>query len=305
MRFGDFDVSEMSFSSFIISLSKGDDRWVGLPIFTTRLFFHTGMFVRRDSGIEAPANLKRKRVGVPEYQQTAALWSRGILQHEFDVSPPEMEFWMERVPDHSHGGATGFTPPPGVTIHQIPPEKTIGSMMLSGELDAALHYVLNNNLVDRSTVDLASHPDIKPLFPDPIAEGARYYAKTGIYPINHCMAMKRSIADKHTWAILNLLKAFDAANDIAEKNAWSMWITICAAGCCRRMPRPRSEPPSCAMASRPTARCSRQPRNIPTNRTSPTAACCSTRFSRPARWINKSLQPGKSPQSRSQKRQRL
>jgi 4,5-dihydroxyphthalate decarboxylase len=205
------------FSSFLIALSKGDDRWVGLPIFTTRRFFHTGMMVRRDSGVEVPADLKGRRVGVPEYQQTAALWNRGILQHEFGVSPPEMEFWMERVPDHSHGGATGFTPPPGVTIHQIPAEKSIGSMMLSGELDAALHYVLDNNLVDRSTVDLASHPDIRPLFPDPIAEGARYYAKTGIYPINHCMAMKRSIADKHPWAILNLLKAFDASNDIAEK----------------------------------------------------------------------------------------
>jgi 4,5-dihydroxyphthalate decarboxylase len=217
LRFGDFDVSEMSFSSFLIALSKGDDRWVGLPIFTTRRFFHTGMMVRRDSGVEVPADLKGRRVGVPEYQQTAALWNRGILQHEFGVSPPEMEFWMERVPDHSHGGATGFTPPPGVTIHQIPAEKSIGSMMLSGELDAALHYVLDNNLVDRSTVDLASHPDIRPLFPDPIAEGARYYAKTGIYPINHCMAMKRSIADKHPWAILNLLKAFDASNDIAEK----------------------------------------------------------------------------------------
>ena len=80
LRFGDFDVSEMSFSSFLISLSKGDDRWVGLPIFTTRRFFHTGMMVRRDAGIEVPADLKGRRVGVPEYQQTAALWNRGVRQ---------------------------------------------------------------------------------------------------------------------------------------------------------------------------------------------------------------------------------
>jgi 4,5-dihydroxyphthalate decarboxylase len=216
LRFADFDVSEMSFSSLLIAISQGDDRWVGIPIVTTRRFFHTGMMVRRDSGIETPADLKGRRVGVPEYQQTAALWNRGILQHEFGVSPTEMEFWMERTPDHSHGGATGFKPPPGVTINQIPAEKSIGSMMVSGELEAALHYVLDNNLVDRSKVDLANHPDVQMLFPDPIAEGARYFARTGIYPINHCMAIRRELAERHPWIILNLLKAFRASNDVAD-----------------------------------------------------------------------------------------
>src|SRR5882757_2163708 len=112
LRFADFDVSEMSFSSLIMARAKGDDRWVGLPIFTTRRFFHIDMMVRRDSGIETPAGLKGRRVGVPEYQQTAALWTRGILQHEFGVSPTEMEFWMERVPSHSHAGGVGFKAPP-------------------------------------------------------------------------------------------------------------------------------------------------------------------------------------------------
>jgi len=217
LRFGDFDVSEFSISSLLIALSQGDDRWIGIPIFTTRRFFHTGIMVRRDSGIETPADLKGRRIGVPEYQQTAALWNRGILQHEFDVSPTEIEFWMERTPDHSHGGATGFRPPPGVTVNQIPPEQSIGSMMLSGELEGALHYVLDNNLVDRSRVDLASHPDIRMLFPDPVAEGARYFARTGVYPINHAMAIKRELAERHPWMVLNLLKAFRASNDVAER----------------------------------------------------------------------------------------
>ncbi len=132
LRFADFDVSEMSFSSLVMALSHGDERWVGLPIFTTRRFFHTGILVRRDAGIESPADLKGKRVGVPEYQQTAALWTRGVLQHEFGVAPKDMEFWMERNPEHSHGGATGFKAPLGVTIHQIPLVNNIGSMMLSG-----------------------------------------------------------------------------------------------------------------------------------------------------------------------------
>src|SRR5207248_11403825 len=147
LRFADFDVSEMSFSSLMMARAKGDDRWVGLPIFTTRRFFHVDMMVRRDCGIEQPADLKGRRVGVPEYQQTAALWTRGILQHEFGVSPTEMEFWMERVPSHSHAGGVGFKPPKGVTIHQIPLEKNIGAMMLSGELEAAIHYLRHDNLV--------------------------------------------------------------------------------------------------------------------------------------------------------------
>jgi 4,5-dihydroxyphthalate decarboxylase len=216
LRFADFDLSDMSFASLIMAIAHGDERWVGLPIFTMRSFFHTWILVRRDAGIERPADLKGKQVGVPEYQQTAALWTRGVLEHEFGVEPKEMEFWMERNPGLSHGRATGFKAPPGVTIHQIPLGKDIGSMMLSGELHATLLYIVNPNLIDRSTADLWTHPNIRPLFPDPKAEGARYYRKTGLHHINHCMVMKREIAEKHRWAILNIFKAFERANDAAN-----------------------------------------------------------------------------------------
>ena len=217
LRFADFDVSELSFSSLMIAKAKGDERWVGLPVFTTRHFFQTWALVRRDAGIESPADMKGKRVGVPDYQQTAAVWSRGMLEHEWGVAPKDMEFWMERVPSLSHGGATGFKPPPGVTVHQIPREQNIGTMMLSGELDATLHYTINPNLVDRATADLWNHPDIRPLFPDPFAEGARYYRKTGIFPINHGMAIRKELADRHPWVVLNLYKAFERANEIANR----------------------------------------------------------------------------------------
>ncbi len=217
LRFADFDVSEMSFSSLMMAKSKGDERWVGLPVFTTRHFFQTWILVRRDAGIESPADMKGKRVGVPDYQQTAALWSRGILEHEWGVAPKDMEFWMERVPSLSHGGATGFKPPAGVTVRQIPLQQNIGTMMLAGELDATLHYSVDPNLVDRSTADLRNHPDIRPLFPDPFAEGARYYRKTGLFPINHGMAIRKELVDRHPWVVLNLYKAFERANDIANK----------------------------------------------------------------------------------------
>ena len=217
LRFGDFDVSEMSMSSLMMIRAQGDDRFIGLPVFTTRQFFHTKILVRRDARINAPADLKGKRVGVPEYQQTAALWIRGITQSEFGVTPRDMEFWMEREPSRSHAGAVGFKPPPGVTIHQIPPDKSIGSMMVKGELDACMFYIRNQNLIDRSSEDLANHPDIKPLFPDSAAESVRYFEKTGIYPINHGMVVKRELAERNPWVVVNLLKAFNAANDIANR----------------------------------------------------------------------------------------
>jgi 4,5-dihydroxyphthalate decarboxylase len=216
LKFTDWDVAEMSFSSLMIAIARGDDRFVGLPIFTTRRFFHAHVLVRKDSGIEAPADLKGRRVGVTEYQQTAALWTRGVLEHEFGVKPSDIEFFMERTPSHSHGGATGFTPPPGVRLTYIPPEKNVGSMMLAGELDAALHYRGQPSLVNRSSANLREHTAIRTLFPDPVAEGIRYYRKTGLYPINHGMCIKRDIVERHPWVVLNLMKAFERANAIAD-----------------------------------------------------------------------------------------
>lgn len=217
LRFADFDVSEFSVSELMMITAKGDRRWVGLPIFTTRRFFHAGMLVRKDSGIVAPADLAGKRIGVPEYQQTAALWCRGILQHEFGVAPESIEYWMERNPDRSHAVGTGFTAPPGVTIHQIPPDKDIGTMVLSGELHGAMLHIVADNMVDRSKIDLAHHPEVRLLFPDPVAEGTRYFRKTGIYPINHGMAIRRELAERHPWLILNIFKAFHQANEVANR----------------------------------------------------------------------------------------
>jgi 4,5-dihydroxyphthalate decarboxylase len=217
LKFGDFDIAEMSMSTLMMAVAAGDERFVGIPVFTTRKLFHTEIVVRRDAGIEKPADLKGKRVGVPEYQQTAALWTRGALEHEFGVQARNMEWWMERVPSHSHRGAVGFEPPPGVTIRQVPAAKNLGGMIVAGEIDAIVHYIANPNLVDRSRLDLVKEPSVRALFADPVAEGVRYYQKTGLLPINHGMVIKRTLYEQHPWVVLNVLKAFDRANEIAER----------------------------------------------------------------------------------------
>jgi 4,5-dihydroxyphthalate decarboxylase len=215
LKYQDFDVSEMSMSSLIIATARGDRTWAALPVFTTREFFHTRTLVRIDAGIEKPADLKGKRVGVPEYQQTAAVWSRGALEHEFGVKPSDITWYMERTPEVSHGGSTGFSAPPGVTVNRIPASTNIGEMLLKGELEATLLYLTDRNLVDRSRVDLIGSGKVKPLFPDQHAEGQRFFAKTGLYPINHGVVVRRRLLEQHPWIALNLYKAFVAAKEMA------------------------------------------------------------------------------------------
>jgi 4,5-dihydroxyphthalate decarboxylase len=219
LRYGDFDVSEMSLSSIAIATSQGSRDWVGLPVFTMRKFFHTGIVVRKNAGIDKPSDLKGKRVGVAEYQQTAAIWSRGVLQHEFGVKAQDMHWFMERNPDKSHGGGTGFKPPAGVKLEYIPPTTNIGEMLVKGELDAAITYLNDPNLVDRSRVDIDNEPSLRPLFLDKGAEMARYFGKTGVYPINHTVVMRRSIYEKHPWIALNLYAAFLKSAALSYENA--------------------------------------------------------------------------------------
>ncbi len=213
LRFGDFDVSEMSMSSLTIATAQAQTPWVALPVFTSREFFHTRILVRADAGLDVPADLRNTRLGVPEYQQTAAIWGRGVLEHEFGVQPREIDWYMERTPDRSHGGATAFAPPPGVRVTQIPANTNLGEMLLRGELHGTLLYLTNRNLVDRSRADLLADPRFKYLFADRKVEGRRYFAKTGIYPINHTVVVRRALLERHPWLALNLLHAFTAARN--------------------------------------------------------------------------------------------
>jgi 4,5-dihydroxyphthalate decarboxylase len=217
LHFSEFDISEMSCSSLLMAIAHGDKRFVAIPVFTSRSFFHTGILVRTDRGIERPADLKGKKVAVPEYQQTAALWCRAALQHEFGVTPLDIDWYMERTEELSHASATGFEPPKGLRFQHIPETENIGSMLLAGKIDASLLYLNEVNLVDRSRVDLRNRTEVRTLFRDPAAEGIRYYKKTGFYPINHCVVFKREVADKYPWAVLNVFKAFDEARNVIRE----------------------------------------------------------------------------------------
>ena len=120
LKFQEFEIAEMSMSSYMIARSRGAEM-VALPVFPSRRLFHTELSYHLDSGVKEPGDLVSKRLGVAEYQQTAALWTRGILEHDFGVSQYRVHWYMERSEELSHGGATGFTPPPGISFQRIPP----------------------------------------------------------------------------------------------------------------------------------------------------------------------------------------
>jgi 4,5-dihydroxyphthalate decarboxylase len=230
LEFAEFDVSEMSISGLSAAVSRGDDRWWALPIFTVRRFYHTQLLVRADAGIERPEDLRGKRAGVPEYVQTSVVWARGILEDQFGVKPTDLEWFMERSADRSLGGATQFQPPPGLQFSYLADSQSLDRMLLDGELDVLFHYITARNLVDRSRADLGSDRRVRPLFPDVAAESARYYGQTSIYPVNHCVVVRRSVVERYPWVALNLFDAFQAAAEMVRRRSLETLAPYFAAG---------------------------------------------------------------------------
>jgi 4,5-dihydroxyphthalate decarboxylase len=221
LKFEEFDIAEMSLSSYLIARSHGADM-IALPVFPSRRLFHAEVAYNVDSGVKAPGDLVGKRLGVAEYQQTAALWTRGILEHDFGVSQHKVHWYMERSEELSHGGATGFEPPAGISFQRIPPEKSLASMLLANEIDAAAvvgPWTRSPSVVDRSSRIPGSGDwnKVKLLFPDRIAETRRFVQKHGFLPANHAYIIRGEIYKKYPWVAFNLYSGFVKAKALAAE----------------------------------------------------------------------------------------
>lgn len=222
LKFNEFDISALSFSSYMIAKSQGAEM-IAIPVFPARRFMHTQLFVHADAGVKEPKDLVGKKIGVGEYQQTAALWTRRTLEHDFGVSQYKVHWYMERSEELSHGGATGFTPPKGISFQRIAPDKSLASMLLNHELDAGpVHRALQKgtNIIDRSTQNRGASGDwskVKPLFPDIFAEGARFVKQHGYVPASHTYIIRTDIHEKYPWVAFSLFKAFVEAKEAARQ----------------------------------------------------------------------------------------
>jgi 4,5-dihydroxyphthalate decarboxylase len=217
LRFEEFDTSEMSMSSYLIS-RQNRKKWLAIPVFPFRSLFHSNIFVNKDAGINSPEDLIGRKFGLPEYQVTAALWLRGTLEHEFGVKPSQMKWYVERQRNLSHGGETGFKAPSGVSINQVSEGNTLVNLLERGELDAIMpspYPGMRSMLNKTDYLSFSKYSKIKPLFDDPLTEGKRYYKKNRFTHINHTVIVKENILSKYQWVPLNLLKAFQESKEIA------------------------------------------------------------------------------------------
>ena len=218
LKHQEFEVGEMSMSSYLIARERGFGM-IALPVFPSRRLFHTEISYHQDSNIEKPEDLVGKRMGVGEYQQTAALWQRGILEHDFGVSQYKVHWYMERTEELSHGGQTGFTPPQGISFQRIPTEKSMASMLVKNELDAAAIDSPWKNMptfIGRSHRISGAEGDwskVKPLFSDRMAEGKRFFQKWGFLPVNHAYTIRGDIYEKYPWVAFNLYSGFVKAKN--------------------------------------------------------------------------------------------
>jgi 4,5-dihydroxyphthalate decarboxylase len=203
LNHGEFDVSEMSLSSYTILRSEGDTRFVAIPVFPSRVFRHSAIYVRADSGIERPEDLRRKRVGVGDYQMTAAVWVRGLLTHEYGVAPEQVE-WVVGNPIRS------IKPPDGISLVPMPHDTTLEAMLERGEIDALASVVIPEGLGNT----------VRRLFRDSHKVEAAYYKKTGIFPIMHTVVLKTSLYREKPWLAVSLYRAFCRARDLAYRTMY-------------------------------------------------------------------------------------
>ena len=212
-----FDVTEMSMSSYILQVARGEGAYVAIPAFLSRAFRHNGFVVRSDGGIETPKDLEGKRVGVPEYQMTAALWMRGILADEYGVDTDSFHWRTGALEEGSRKDRLTLTLPAHMDVRPIEAGESLQSLLLAGELDAVFSPKPLAALA-------AGDPRVRRLFPDVAAVERAYYEKTGFFPIMHAIGVRKTLADAHPWLPRALYDAFKQAKDMAVERLTDVWL---------------------------------------------------------------------------------
>ena len=205
-----FDVSELSLSSYLMQVSRGEGAYIAIPAFVSRAFHHGAIYVRTKRGIETPKDLEGRLVGVPEYQMTMALWVRGILGDEYGVDFRKIRYRTGGANKPGRKERLALELPEDMDVAPIPEGSTLNELLLAGELDAVIAPTPPDGFT-------AGDKAVRRLFADPAAEERAYYARTGLFPIMHVIGVRRTLADEHPGLAADLFRAFVEARNLAMR----------------------------------------------------------------------------------------
>jgi 4,5-dihydroxyphthalate decarboxylase len=207
-RYEDFDIAELSFNSYVLQTSRNESRYIGIPAFVSRCFRHSMIYIRTDRGIREPADLRGRLVGVPEYQLTALVWMRGILEEEYGVKPHEIHWRSGGQEQPGRKERARINLPKEIDLQSIPPGETLVSQLLAGKLDAVMTARAPSCFHNQA-------PGIDRMFPNHREVEKAYYKKTGLYPIMHLIGIRKALVEKHPWLPASVYKAFVQAKAAA------------------------------------------------------------------------------------------
>ena len=204
-----FDISEMSFSSYCVKTARGESSYIAVPVFLSRAFRHTSVYIRTDRGIDTPQDLKGRRIGIAEWQLSANVWIRGILEDDYGLKSSDIEWVRGGMDTPGRPEKIAVQPPAGVTLVAAPDGANLSDMLAAGEIDGFIGPRSPRCFNE-------GHPDVGRLFADSVETAGKYFKRTGIFPIMHLLGVRKSLADAHPWLPGALLKAFSAAKSMAE-----------------------------------------------------------------------------------------
>jgi 4,5-dihydroxyphthalate decarboxylase len=209
IRNREFDVVELGFSPYLIATSRDIRPYVAIPVFLSRTFRHSAIYVRTDRGITGAADLRGKRIGVPEFQQSAALWIRGMLKDEHGIECEDIA-WVQAGLEAS-GRRENFplNLPAGFPLEISPPGSTLSSLLADGAVDAVFS-------ARAPSCVLEGRPNVGRLFPDFRTEEQAYFRRSGLFPIMHAVGIRTDVLERNPWLPASLMKAFVAAKASAE-----------------------------------------------------------------------------------------
>jgi 4,5-dihydroxyphthalate decarboxylase len=205
-RAAEFDICELSLSSYTVKTAQNNCPYIAVPAFVSRAFRHTAIYVRTDR-VKKPEDLKGRKVGLPEYQLTANVWARALLEDDYGVKPSDIHWIRGGIEEAGRPEKLAIKLPPGVRLDNAPDGATISGLLEAGEIDGFI-APRPPTLVEKG------HPNIGWLFSDPVAVAKDYYKRTGLFPIMHVVGIRRTLAEKHPWLPGAVFKAFEQAKAV-------------------------------------------------------------------------------------------